>query len=261
MIEKKLINNPIYYYITDSGKKQSILFIHAAFADHTQFDKQVEFFSEKYNLIAIDLIGHGKSVTLNKSDKIEKVSQYIKDILYFENINKIHLVGISIGSIIVQDFANNFPEMVSSLSSFGGYDVNQFDQSIQKKNRKIQMIMMLKALISIKWFAKSNKAISAYTQIAQEKFYQMNVRFKKKSFIVLAGLNKLVNKHPIKFRNYPILIGCGEKDNEIALHVAKSWHENEPYSQLEIFENSGHLVNMDVPEKFNEVLMDFIEKQ
>jgi len=43
--------------------------------------------------------------------------------------------------------------------------------------------MMLKAIISIKWFAKSNKLISATTTEAQEKFYQMNIRFKKRSFI------------------------------------------------------------------------------
>lgn len=51
------------------------------------------------------------------------------------------------------------------------------------------MLMMLKAMISIKWFAKANRKISAYTRQAQDDFYDMNIGFPKKSFMFLAGLS------------------------------------------------------------------------
>lgn len=70
-----------------------------------------------------------------------------------ENIEKVHLVGISIGAILIQDFANKYPDMVSSLACFGAYDINNFDISMQKENGKAQVLMMLKAIFSIKWFA------------------------------------------------------------------------------------------------------------
>ena len=56
-----------------------------------------------------------------------------------------------------------------------------------------------------------------------------------------------------------MLIRCGEKDMPIARQVADIWHVSEPNSKLLILKDAGHLVNMDVPDKFNVELLDFIE--
>ncbi len=257
MISKKINSTPMCYYISENRYKETVLFIHAAFADNTQYSKQIEEFSQKFTVITVDLIGHGNSTKTQKGDGIEKTSQYIKAILQEENIKKVHLVGVSIGAVLIQDFANQYPEMVSSISCFGGYDINNFDVSMQKENGKAQGLMMLKAIFSIKWFAQSNKLISAYTPQAQEEFYQMNIRFPKKSFMYLAGLNSMVNKYTTK-RNYPILIGCGDKDIPMELKAVEMWHELEPDSEVIILNNAGHLVNMDAPQEFNKVVIDFV---
>ena len=258
MIEKRLDNSPIYYYKTDNNKKQTIMFVHSAFADHTQYNEQIAFFEKEHTVLTIDLVGHGKSIDTKKGDGIDKTAEYIKGILDKEEIQKIHLVGVSIGAILIQDFANLYPDRVASLSCFGGYDINNFDVSMQKENSMAQMVMMLKAVFSIKWFAKSNMLISACTAKAQREFYQMNIRFKKKSFMYLATLNSLVNKHKTINRSYPLLIGCGKNDIPMELKAVEMWHFEEPESKVVIFENAGHLVNMDVPDKFNECLQRFI---
>jgi pimeloyl-ACP methyl ester carboxylesterase len=258
MEQKNLIGTPIYYWISDTKATESILFVHAAFADHTSFDKQVSYFSKEYKVIALDLIGHGKSTAAKKNDGIDRTSDYINQLLDFEAIDKAHLVGISIGAVLIQDFANKFPDRVASLCCIGGYDINNFDPSMQKENSGEQMKMMLKALFSVKWFARSNKLISAVTPEAQEEFYQMNIRFKRSSFRYLAGLSRLVNRHKSTPRNYPLMIGCGDKDIPIEIKAATMWHEREPASKLVIFENAGHLVSMDVPDKFNDILHHFL---
>lgn len=248
------------YYISKQRHKETIVFLHAAFADHTQYDSQVAFFKENYTVITVDLIGHGNSTDVNKGDGIEKTAEYLRNILKEESIQKVHLLGISIGAVLIQDFPNKYPDLISSLICFGGYDINNFDPAIQKVNAKAQVLMMIKALFSIKWFAKSNKIISAYTDEGQEKFYRMNIRFPKKSFMYLAGLNGLVNKYKTDTRNYPIMIGCGDKDIPIQLQVLKKWQEMEPQSEVVIFKNSGHLVNLDAPNEFNETIFYFINR-
>lgn len=105
------------------------------------------------------------------------MSEWISEILNKENIEKIHIVGISLGAVLAQDFANQYPEAVQSLACFGGYDINNFDRQLQKKNSLSQMCMMMKAAFSVKWFAKSNKKISAYTVQAQNDFYEMNILY------------------------------------------------------------------------------------
>lgn len=255
----KLINSPITYFINRTNRAEWILFIHAAFVNHNMFKEQFEYFQNKYNILAIDIIGHGQSTDTKKGDTIDKMSEWIFDILKIENIEKIHIVGVSLGAVLAQDFANRYPCTVSSLACFGGYDINNFDANLQKKNGAKQMLMMLKAFFSVKWFAKENKKISAYTSQAQDDFFDMNILFPKKSFMFLATLNGMVNKYNTEKRNYPLLIGCGSFDIPMELEAIKKWKNSEPDCTVVIFENAGHCVNMDVPQEFNKIMEEFWE--
>lgn len=257
MKPRKLSNSPVTYFISGTEHAQWVLFIHAAFVNHNMFQSQFEYFENKYNILAVDIIGHGQSTDTQKGDSIDKMSKWIFDILKAENIQKVHIVGVSLGAVLAQDFANHFPESVSSLACFGGYDINHFDMKLQKKNGAKQILMMLKALISVKWFAKENKKISAHTLQAQNEFFDMNILFQKKSFIFLATLNSMVNKHQTGKRNYPLLIGCGNFAIPMELEAIKQWKISEPNCKVVIFQNAGHCVNMDVPQEFNMVIENF----
>lgn len=254
-----LENSPIAYYIDDSANKEWLVFLHAAFVDRRMFEKQFDYFYGKYNLLAIDILGHGNSLHTRKGDNIEKMSDWIDQILQKHKIHAAHFVGVSLGSVFIQDFANKYESKVLSLSCFGGYDVNNFDMKRQKANSKGQMKMMLKALFSIKWFAKANKKISAFSPQAQNDFYDMNIQFPKKSFLYLASLNSMVNVFQTKSRKYPLLIGCGKFDIPMELQAVEDWKSREPQLKVAIFENAGHCVNMDMPQKFNEVMEEFWE--
>lgn len=259
MKEYCLDESPIAYYISRREKAEWILFIHAAFVNHNMFQAQIDYFRDKYNILTLDIIGHGKSTKTRKGDSIDKMSAWINEILKKEKIHKIHIVGISLGAVLAQDFANQFPEAVQSLACFGGYDINNFDVKMQKENSASQMIMMFKAIFSIKWFAKANKKISAYTSRAQEEFYDMNIGFPKKSFMYLSSLGNMVNVRQTKQRNYPLLIGCGKQDIPMEISAVEMWKKNEPECSLIIFDGAGHCVNMDIPDRFNAAMEEFWE--
>lgn len=250
MTERILNNTSIHYYVNGAESETAIIFLHPAFGNHTCFDTQLDYF-KNYKLITVDLIGHGKSIG---KGKLEDTAEYINSIMQAEKINKINLVGVSLGAVLVQDFANKYPEKVASLMCIGGYDINNFPKELQDGNSKEQMKMMFRAFFSIKAFAEENKKISAYTKSAQEEFYKMNLEFKKSSFRYLASIGKMVNKQQTYERNYPLLIGVGEQDNDMAKKAAQTWHESEPNSQYAEFIGAGHIVNMDTPEQFNKAL-------
>lgn len=256
MKELYLENSPIAYYIDDTANKDWIVFVHAAFADRRMFAKQYDYFSGKYNLLSFDILGHGNSVNARKGDGIEKTSDWIERIFQKHGIAAAHFVGVSLGSVLIQDFANKYENKVLSLACFGGYDINNFDTARQKANSNGQMKMMLKALFSVKWFAEDNKKISAYTIEAQEEFYKLNVQFKKKSFMYMAGLEKLVNKYPAKKRTYPLLVGCGEHDIPMEIDIVNEWSASENCDKA-ILQGAGHCANMDTPKEFNDCLEAF----
>ena len=250
----KLAHSPITYFISRTGQAEWILFIHAAFVNHNMFKTQFEYFENTYNILAIDIIGHGQSTDTQKGDTIDQMTNWVFDILKAENIDKIHIVGVSLGAVLAQDFANHHPNKVSSLACFGGYDINHFNPKMKNENSAKQKRMILKALFSVKWFAEANKKISAYTSQAQNEFYAMNIRFPKKSFLFLATLNNMVNKYQTGQRNYPLLIGCGKFDIPMELEAVKAWKDSEPDCIVVLFENAGHCVNMDVPQEFNKTM-------
>lgn len=250
-------NNPIVYYVSGREHRAWVLFLHAAFVDHDLFREQAAYFQDRYNVLTLDVIGHGNSVHTQKGDSIDKMSFWIMEILQKENIEKIHIVGVSLGAVLAQDFANRYPEAVASLACFGGYDINNFDPRLQKQNGMAQMGMMMKAVFSVKWFAQSNKKISAFTPQAQEAFYEMNMRFPKKSFMYLATLNSMVNTHKTGKRDYPLLIGCGEHDIPMERTAVELWKQREPDAVTAILEGAGHCVNLDAPEAFHTLLEEF----
>ncbi len=259
MKEFYLENSPIVYYIDDSEDKDWLVFIHAAFVDHRMFDKQFEYFKGKYNFLAVDILGHGNSIKVRKNDSIENMSFWINQIFEKHKIEAAHFVGVSLGAVFIQDFANKYENKVLSLSCFGGYDINNFDIEKQKSNSKEQMKMMMKAIFSIKWFAKANKKISTYTTEAQEEFYKLNIQFKKKSFKYLAKLKNLVNNLPNKKRQYKLLVGCGQYDLPMEIEIVDEWADREQCEKI-IFQDAGHCVNMDKPNEFNSFLENFLKK-
>lgn len=254
-----LENSPICYYADDTANGDRIVFVHAAFADHRMFEKQFEYFAGKYNLLAIDILGHGNSIRARRGDTIEKTSYWLDKIFQKHSIDAAHLVGVSLGAVLAQDFAQKYPDKVLSLACFGGYDVNNFDANTQKGNTREQIKMMLKAMISVKWFAKSNKKISAHTEQAQEEFYKMNAQFRKSSFRFLAGVNKLVNKHADTVQKYPLLVGCGEHDIPAEIEIVNEWAARAGCDKV-ILKGAGHCANMDAPEEFNRCLEIFWNK-
>lgn len=146
---------------------------------------------------------------------------------------------------------------VHSLACFGGYDINNFDASLQQENSAAQMLMMFRALVSIRWFAETNKKISAYTPQAQNDFYEMNLHFPKKSFRYFAALGHMIHDRHTAPRNYPLLIGCGRHDAPMARTAIEHWKGHEPRCRVIIFDDAGHCANMDVPQRFNAAMEEF----
>ncbi len=248
---------PIAYFINENNANDEwVIFLHAAFVDHRMFNSQLEYFNDKYNIVAIDILGHGKSLNCNKTDSIEQMASYINNIMQKHNIQKAHFVGVSLGCVFAQDFANKYQDKVASMACFGGYDINDFDINKQKENSKAQMKLITKALFSIKAFAKANKEISAYTQEGKEEFYKLNLEFKKKSLIYLSKLQNLVNKFPKQERTYPLLVGCGQFDIPMEIEIVNDWAEKENCQKV-IVEGAGHCINLDKPQEFNNILEEF----
>ena len=107
------LNNQNYYIYTNN-KTIPIVFIHGVGLDHKMWTPQINYF-KKYSTITYDLLGHGKTPFRKEEIKMKDYVEQLLSIIEFLNVEKINLVGFSIGSLIALDFASDFQKKLNSL--------------------------------------------------------------------------------------------------------------------------------------------------
>ncbi|MDR2040172.1 MAG: alpha/beta hydrolase [Bacteroidales bacterium] len=249
--------NTIHYFINGNVQGESIVFLHPAFGDHRCFDRQIDCFSSKYRAITIDMLGHGLTGVGKSKDKISATAGHIAEILKVENREQTHIVGVSLGSLLAQDFALKYPDKVLSLTALGGYNINREQPEVAKSQGREMFKWFFKMIFSMDAFRKYTAKVSVINETEQTCFYESAKHFTRRSFTVMSGLDALIANRNVE-RDWPLLILSGEKDNELALKMAKQWHKDDPDSKFHIIEKAGHCANMDNAKAFNRILMNFI---
>lgn len=256
----KLSGYDIHYFVSGKANKDLIIFLHPAFSDHRAFDQQIDCFSKDYRVITIDLIGHGLSKANKSKDYIDASSEHLRQILESEGISKAHLVGVSVGTLIAQYFALQYPEKVKSITALGGYDIDKENKEVVKAQRASNLGLIIRAIFSLKSFRKNAAEMTCCTKRGQALFYETTSLFERKSFMVMQGLSNIIKNRPHVIHNYPTLILAGEFDVELSKKLAKEWNADLNNSAFSVIKAAGHCANIDQPEQFNDLLKGFIDK-
>ena len=255
----KMDDYEIHYFMSGKENSDLIILLHPAFSDHRVFDQQIDSFSKNYRVITIDLIGHGLSKANKSKDKIDASAKHINEIMKIEGFEKAHLVGVSMGSLIAQYFALNYPEKTKSLTALGGYGINKENKEVAKAQRSVNLKLVIRAVFSMKSFRKKTSQQICKSEKGQALFCETTSHYERKSFMVMQGLQNVIkNRKNIKPK-YPVLILTGEFDIELAKKMAKEWHTEIENSKYFMIEDAGHCANIDKPLEFNKIVKEFIE--
>lgn len=250
-----------------SDSKPWVTFVHGAGGSSTIWFKQIRTFSKHYNVLLIDLRGHGNSKkggTKHFKSKytFKSVSKDVVDVMDHENITESHFAGISLGTIIIRQIAEDHPHRVKSMIMGG---------AIMKLNFRSQILMrigvvfksLLPYLMLYKLFAfiimpkKSHKqSRNLFVREAKKLYRQEFLRW----FRLTAEINPLLKL----FRNaevpIPTLYIMGEEDYIFLPTIRQLVKKNSKHSKLVVIPNCGHVVNVEKPEIFNKTTINFINK-
>ena len=97
-----------------------ITFVHGAGGSSAIWFKQIRFFSKYFNLLLIDLRGHGDSKSLIKNPfkseyTFDSIAEDIFEVLGHVKIYRSHFVGISLGTILIRKLAEMEPKRISKM--------------------------------------------------------------------------------------------------------------------------------------------------
>ena len=106
------------HYIYIEKDTTPLMFIHGVGLDHQMWDPQIDNLKE-FSTITYDLLGHGKTPCKKDKLSLNDFSNQLIEILEHLKIDKIHLIGFSLGSLIALDFSSRFQKKIKKLVLIG----------------------------------------------------------------------------------------------------------------------------------------------
>ena len=245
-------------YIDDIGKGFPLVLIHGYLGSSEMWFLQKKFLSKNYRIIAPALPGFGESHDVKSLNSINKMAQILIKLINEKNINKFHLLGHSMGGMIVQEMAKISGEKIKKLICFATGSIGDIpdrfesiDTSIEKL--KEEGIKETVKRIPPKWFVKGQKAKNYY--LCENAVKQIKEVTAYNALVAMKNWRGYENLKNIK---QDTLIIWGDKDVSYNFNQVDVLKKNIPNSKLEIFKGCGHNVHLEEPQKFNETVKNFL---
>lgn len=248
----------IYYEMHENKTKPTLAFLHGYTSDLTIFETVTVTFKKDYQLLLIDLPGHGRS-GVSKSVSIKDMPEIIKSIFDYQDIPSAYFIGIDLGSLSAQAFGHLYPNQLQSLVSIGSYSIyhDSFNK-INREHRWTRFGLALRFLFNFKGYLSHFAKEAAISDSGIHKFEVSQKLFKKKGIQTFKGIHRFMNfGQPIKA--YPIYVVCGEFEEEVIKDASLQFEQKVPNAILEGFNKSKHVVFLDQPRIFIEHVQTFFK--
>jgi len=259
------------------GKGDPIILIHGFGSRKEGFKCQIPALSQKFKVIIFDNRGAGKSERVDEFYTMETLADDIRSLLDFLKIKKTHVLGVSMGGLIAQQFALQYPKYVDKLvliNTVTGSPDN-VGLEILKKNRLEQLELIKvdpeKAFwdnAHIWFYHKYRKEIklnpkkkffgiwSAEDEIKEITIDMPTVRDIELQIEALKGFNSLDKLYEIK--NKTLLLAASH-DKICTKNIMMEMHKRIPNSVFKVIEKAGHESPKTRAPEVNQIIIDFLQ--
>ena len=248
-----------YYQINEVKGTTPILFIHGVGLDHSIWTPQTEFFKNQTTIV-YDLIGHGLSTCTLDEVNFEDFSNQIEGLLQILRIQKIIIIGFSLGGLIAAHFSSTRKNYIAKTILFGTI-FNRNDE--QKKNAAERFINVKETYLNApqqldRWFNQEFLASSA--EIAEKIANILNNNHHEdflKSYKLFAHFeDNLINFNQIESET---LVCTAKGDVGSTPEMSNQLAKVIDGCEVIIFEKGKHMVGIECAKEVNKVFNDFIE--
>jgi pimeloyl-ACP methyl ester carboxylesterase len=251
MTRNELITRGNYTYL-DVGPRTEVplVLLHGLFGTASNFDELIKYFTSKRRIVMPILPIFEMSI---RKVSLSGLLEYVKDFLDMMEFSKIHLLGNSLGGHLAIIYSLEYMDTVKSLVLTGSSGL--YESAFGTGFPRRADYDYIKKKVELTFF---NPDI-ATKEMVDEVFEIVNDRMKGIRVIKTA---KSAIRHNVENRlaelTMPCLLVWGKQDTITPAFVGEKFHELIANSQLEMLDNCGHAPMLELPEKFNMVLDDFL---
>ena len=254
------LNNQNHYtYI--NNKTVPIVFIHGVGLDHKMWSPQINYF-KNFSTITYDLLGHGRTPFKKEEIKMNDYVEQLLSIIEFLKLEKINLVGFSIGSLIALNFAADFQNKLNSLTLMATTYKRTEEQrqtvidrvNLAKLNKPISQLAM-KRWFTDEYLEKNPNIYEEFTKIlTKDGEDQKNFI---KAYELFAYYKDDLEK--IKKINTKTLVMTGSIDPGSTPQMSKNLSNDLNNSSYTEINNGKHLCSIECADDVNINIKKFIE--
>jgi pimeloyl-ACP methyl ester carboxylesterase len=260
----------------DTGSGPVALFIHGLLGSRRNWAHLVDAMDAEHRVLAPDLFGHGASAKPMGDYSLGAHAATMRDLLDRLEVDRVTLVGHSLGGGIALQFCYLFPERVERLvlvSSGGlGRSVSPLLRSATLPGAEWVLPLIAsswvrgkaetvgRAVARLGWRAGSDLTES------WQGFASLGDADSRRAFLATArsvidpgGQTVTAHDHLPMAVEFPTLVVWGTRDRMIPAWHATTAHQAIPGSRVELFEGAGHFPHLDEPDRFAALLAEFIE--
>lgn len=228
-------------------EKETFVFIPGSGGDHTLWLYVLNELKDDFNLLAIELPGHGSSGGKGE-EEVGAYVDWVRDILAAFEVTKPILVGHSLGAAIALTFAIRYPEKISAAVAIGGgarMPVNTM--ILDSIHKDLKGLMAFTAKIAV---AKKNR--EQLTPILTARSPNPDTLYGD-----FKACDRLDLDNDLGRIKIPTLIVCGTEDKMTPPELSQAMQEKIPGSRLALIPETGHMVMLEEPHRLAEILGSF----
>ena len=254
------VQGSVHYWVGGAGE-ESIVFTHGATMDHGLFQYQTKFFEESYKLITWDVPAHGLSRPYD-GFSLQRAADELIRIMDAEGVEKVHLVGQSMGGYISQIVGRDHPERVISLIAVDSSPMQPSYYSVLD-NWLLSITPAILRLYPYQTLIKTiARGIAMQESSCSYALETLQTYSKTEIAAIMQAVYQGVKAYGLDSAlPVPVLIVVGEADRTGKVQTyCRQWSQCEQRT-LEVVADASHNANMDNPAAFNRILEAFLQQQ
>jgi pimeloyl-ACP methyl ester carboxylesterase len=248
-------------HASDAGQgiensKHTIVFLHGSGLSHIVWSLTEQFFSNKnYNVLSIDLPGHGNSEgpTL---DSIEKIADWLEKVFAELKLKNIILIGHSQGCLEALEYSFKYKDRLKKIVFVGG----SYRMPVHKDLINLASDGDSDAVkLMMKWGYEGSKKFIGGNPV--EKIIQSPRDISEILAVDLIACNNYRNgSDAAKAIDYPTMFILGELDKMANLESGKKFADLVKNSTTYIINGSGHMIMIEKAFEMREKILEFLNK-
>ena len=246
-------------YVDDIGSGFPLVLVHGYLGSSEMWNLQKKFLSNHFRVISPALPGFGESHKAKSLDSINEIGKFVFKCLDEKKINEFHLMGHSMGGMIVQEMVNISGKRINKLVCYATGSIGDIpgrfesiDTSIQKLEK--EGIKETVKRISPKWFVEGRN--SKYFYLCENAAKKTT---EETAFNALTAMKNWKGYENLKNIKNHTLIVWGDRDKSYNFEQVDTLKKNIINSKIEIFKDCCHNVHLEKPAKFNKAINQFLK--